>query len=81
MLALLEAGGGTPLLQIRVPEPAAAGGVDDLGAAGDLDGKAVQVGVMVDLDGGDRPGLVLADAYAGGEDLAASSDPTSSAAS
>ena len=69
------------VVRIRVPEPAAAGGVDDLGAAGDLDGKAVQVGVMVDLDGGDRPGLVLADAYAGGEDLAASSDPTSSAAS
>lgn len=36
---------------------------------------------MVDLDGGDRPGLVLADACAGGEDLAASSDPASSAAS
>jgi hypothetical protein len=33
--------------------------VDDLGAAGGFDGEVVEVGVVVDEDGGDGLGLVL----------------------
>ena len=38
---------------IRVPEEVAGGGVDDLGAVAGLDGEVVDVGVVVDEDGGD----------------------------
>jgi hypothetical protein len=48
-----------------------AGGVDDGGAAGGLDGQVIEVGVVVDQDGGDRLGLGLAGLGAGGQDLVA----------
>jgi len=37
-----------PLVQMRVPEQVAAGGVDDGGAVRGLDGQVIQVGVVVD---------------------------------
>ena len=45
-------------MRIRVPEQVVAGGVDDLGAGAGLDGEVVEVGVVVEQDGGDpfRPG-------------------------
>ena len=46
-----------------------AGGVDDLGAGSGLDGEVVEVGVVVDQDGGDGLGLVLAGLGVGGQDL------------
>jgi len=49
----------------------AAGGVDDLGPAARFDGEVVQVGVVVNLDGADRLGLVLAGLGVGGQDLVA----------
>jgi hypothetical protein len=39
-----------PVVQIRIPEEVAGGGVDDLDAAGGLDAQVIQVGVVVDLD-------------------------------
>jgi hypothetical protein len=44
---------------IRVPEQVPGGGVDDLGAAAGLDLQVVQVGVVMDQDGGDGLGWSL----------------------
>ena len=49
----------------------AAGGVDDLDAVGGLDVEAVEVGVVVDFDGGDRFWAGLAGCGVGGLDLVA----------
>ena len=62
---------GIQLVQIRVPEQVVGGGVDDLGAVAGLDGEVVEVGVVVDQDGGDGLGLVLAGLGVGGQDLVA----------
>jgi hypothetical protein len=47
------------VVRIRIPEQVAGGGADDGGAAAGFDGEVVEVGVVVDEDGGDASGWVV----------------------
>src|SRR5690348_12232943 len=71
VFALFEVICRNEFVQVRVPEQVAGGGVDDLGASLCLDGEVVEVGVVVDQDGGDGLRAGLCGLRVSGEDLVA----------
>jgi hypothetical protein len=70
-VAVAEGYGPGPLPGGLVEEQVRAGGVDDARAVRSLYLQVIQVGVMVEQDGGNRLGLGLAGPGAGGQDLVA----------
>jgi hypothetical protein len=69
VVAAPERSGLDPLVLGKVEEQVPAGGVNDRGATAGPDRQVVQVGVVMNQDGGDRLGLGFAGLGIGGKDL------------